>query len=623
MAAYGNIEKWNEAKLHLCDIFKISSLRREQEEAIRKIVEDHRDVYVSLPTGYGKSFIYQAVPIVADIVRGHPAGRSKVIIISPLKALMDDQEAYLSSLGLSAVAVNSDQSDDVLGEIERGKYPYVFLSPEKMLSSERWRQLLGSKEYQQNLVAIAIDEAHCISQWGLGSTNPFRAWYGNLGEIKSLVSNRVCFVALTATATKHTKEQILKTLNLNNAQTFFIEQNPNKPNLCYSVQYVDNSNPLGHTFGSTLNELTTKGIETTRTMIFCQTRRQCAVVFAVFRRALENNMFVNREEHVEKRLVEMFHAGTPKTVKQHIEKNMSLVSGHIRVLVCTIAFGMGINCKGVSQIIHFGPSKTVESYVQESGRAGRDGESSKCILLYNGFLSTHCHDDMKSYMSSETCRRAYLFSHFPGTFQPGRKDHSCCDLCAGSCDCSTNCTACQSLKLDVSTTPCVSTGQGSLSRPVSSMQRSELRNKLVVYMKKLMLTNSSGGHIIGLNILNEFGYFQIEQVLSNAEKIFSLEDVYKYVEVWRKVHANVIMGCFQEVFNDVNIDVSYYFDEDVIEEESMLDNEDWVNVRDDSCLHELFSESAFAEMDTDISDIGNNSNLNTNSFIEQLLPQEE
>ena len=169
----------------------------------------------------------------------------------------------------------------------------------------------------------------------------------------------------------------------------------------------------------------------------------------------------------------------------------------------------------------------------------------------------------------------------------------------------------------------MSTGQGSLSRPVSSMQRSELRNKLVVYMKKLMLTNSSGGHIIGLNILNEFGYFQIEQVLSNAEKIFSLEDVYKYVEVWRKVHANVIMGCFQEVFNDVNIDVSYYFDEDVIEEESMLDNEDWVNVRDDSCLHELFSESAFAEMDTDISDIGNNSNLNTNSFIEQLLPQEE
>lgn len=350
--------------------------------------------------------------------------------------------------------------------------------------------------------------------------NPFRAWYGNLGEIKFLVSNQVCFVALTATATKHTKEQIVKTLNLNNSQTLVIEQNPNKLNLCYSVQYVNNSNPLEHTFGSTLNELTSNGKETTRTMIFCQTRRQCAVVFAVFRRALENNMFVNREENLEKRLVEMYHAGTPKTVIQHIEKNMSIASSHIRVLVCTIAFGMGINCKGVSQIIHFGPSKTVESYVQESGRAGRNGEPSKCILLYNGFLSTHCHGDIKSYMSSETCRRSYLFRHFPGTFPPGRINHSCCDLCAASCDCSVNCTVGQSLQLDVLNSPSVNTEEGSLSRPVSTIQRSELRKMLVVYMKQLMLTNSSGGHIIGVNILNEFGHFQIEQTLSNAEKFF-------------------------------------------------------------------------------------------------------
>lgn len=392
--------------------------------AIRKIVEGYCDVYVSLPTGYGKSFVYQAIPIAADIVRGRPLGTSKVIIISPLKALMDDQVAYLSSLGLNSVAVNSDERDGVLEQIELGNFQYVFTSPEKMLSSERWRQLLASKEYQDNLVAVAIDEAHCITQWGLGSTNPFRVWYGNLGELKSLVSNQVCFVSLTATATEHTKEQIVKTLNLKNDRTCFIEQNPNKPNLCFSVQYINNSNPLESTFGSIMNELTNKG--TTRTMIFCQTRRQCAVIFTVFRRTLLGKMFVQCEENVEKRLVEMYHAGTPKTVKEHIEKNMSLVSGHIRVLVCTIAFGMGISCKGISRIIHFGPSKTVESYVQESGRAGRDGESSMCILLYNGLLSTHCHDNMKSYISSETCRRSYLFSHFPETFNSGTSGHSCC-----------------------------------------------------------------------------------------------------------------------------------------------------------------------------------------------------
>lgn len=335
-------------------------------------------------------------------------------------------------------------------------------------------------------------------------------------------------------------------------------------------------------------------------------------------------MFVQCEENVEKRLVEMYHAGTPKTVKEHIEKNMSLVSGHIRVLVCTIAFGMGINCKGISRIIHFGPSKTVESYVQESGRAGRDGESSMCILLYNGLLSTHCHDNMKSYISSETCRRSYLFSHFPGAFNSGTSGHSCCDVCAVSCNCSVDCTAGQSLKLDVETTPCMNADDMSASRPVTTIQRSQLKNKLVIYMKKLMLTISSVGHIVGINILNEFGPFQIEQVLNNAEKIFSIEDIYKYVEIWRKMHANVVMNAFQEVFNDVSEDVSVLqqFDDKVIGEESLLEHEDWINVRDDSCLHEFFSESAFVEMDTDFSDIVDISNVSTSSFIEHLLPQE-
>ena len=200
------------------DIFKIPSLYSEQEKCLEALFSG-KDVYASLPTGYGKSLVFYAAPIVADELfcrRG-----SKIIVISPLKTLMEDQVAFLRSLGLSAIALHDEQSEERLKEVEKGEFTYLFASPEKMLSVERWRKLLSSDHYRKFLVAIVVDEAHCISQWGLpGSLSskhaavPFRIWYGNLGELKSLTSSDVPSIILTATASVSTKRNIFKALNL-------------------------------------------------------------------------------------------------------------------------------------------------------------------------------------------------------------------------------------------------------------------------------------------------------------------------------------------------------------------------------------------------------------------------
>ena len=109
----------------------------------------------------------------------------------------------------------------------------------------------------------------------------------------------------------------------------------------------------------------------------------------------------------------MYHAGTPEPVKKHISKDVSKEDGHIRVLISTIAFGMGVDCKQISRIVHFGPSKNIECYIQESGCAGRDGCKSKCILLFNGLLSKHCAQDMKEFLHNDKiCRRELLMKAF-------------------------------------------------------------------------------------------------------------------------------------------------------------------------------------------------------------------
>ena len=152
-----------------------------------------------------------------------------------------------------------------------------------------------------------------------------------------------------------------------------IVESPNKPNVCYAIQKLRNSLQVFENFRCLIDELKEKGIDSKRTIIYCQTVKQCAHLFRKFELELGSDIY-DGEENPKNRLVEMLHSGSPESVKTHVLHHFSDNNTCLRILVATIAYGMGVNCKGVSRVIHFGPSKSIEAYLQESGRCGRDGE---------------------------------------------------------------------------------------------------------------------------------------------------------------------------------------------------------------------------------------------------------
>jgi superfamily II DNA helicase RecQ len=156
-------EAFNKALKDVCPLFNIVCLYKKQQDALFNFLCG-RDTFVNLPTGYGKSVIFQMAPLVASRLSNF-SDESIIIVISPLVALMKDQVSYLSKINVPAAFVIADQDKNVLKDIENGKYSIVYGSPESMLSIDRWRKMLSSDVYQSRLIGIAVDEAHCVSNW--------------------------------------------------------------------------------------------------------------------------------------------------------------------------------------------------------------------------------------------------------------------------------------------------------------------------------------------------------------------------------------------------------------------------------------------------------------------------
>ena len=226
-------------------------------------------------------------------------------------------------------------------------------------------------------------------QRGLSATKgrvAFRQWYFCLKELKSLVPSGLPFLALTTTASKTTKKDIYEVLEFESPCE--VVESPDRRNIVYSTQVMEKGRDETDYFLWLIAYIKDRGAKTDRVLIYCQSVKQCTQLFQVFLSELKSKIFAGENPNPKERLVEMLHSKTPNPVKDTILESFTKSDGHIRALFATIAFGMGVNAKGVK--IHVGPSKNLEAYIQESGRCGRGGEQSRAIVLFNNKMCVFC-----------------------------------------------------------------------------------------------------------------------------------------------------------------------------------------------------------------------------------------
>jgi ATP-dependent DNA helicase RecQ len=336
-----------------------------------------------------------------------------------------------------------------------------------------------------------------------------------------------------------------------NKQCVIVTESPNRSNIFYCFQYFNKSLPLDLLFDDIIKEIQINDVTAKRVIIYCQTRKQCGILYKMFEVSLGIKFYKGSSPKPTRRLVEMYHAGTPSSVKKHISKNLSKPDGHIRVLIATIAFGMGVNCKNVQSIIHFGPSKSIECYVQESGRAGRDGSRSNSIVLYHGMLLSHCSQEMKELVLDEDeCRRKVLMKAFGYDCQELQPKHNCCDNCVKVCQC-LECPSHVGLQVPAGEDSC-SRHTGKI-RSVTDADRLALKDQLKQYHDAILKEHARvmSNTVSIPSAIIEFGSLQMKQILDNCNKMFSLGDVTSHVDVWRKCQAIGILKVINNVFGDI------------------------------------------------------------------------
>ncbi|HYQ39322.1 MAG TPA: DNA helicase RecQ [Pseudomonas sp.] len=324
----------------LKDVFGYDAFRGHQARIIQRVSEGG-DALVLMPTGGGKSLCYQVPALLRDGV---------AVVVSPLIALMDDQVATLDELGVAAVALNSTQTPDEQREIaerlRRGEIKLLYLAPERLVQPRMLAFL-----QRLPIALFAIDEAHCVSQWG----HDFRPEYLQLGQLAELFPN-VPRIALTATADKRTREEIAQRLHLESAERFL--SSFDRPNIFYRIVPKDQPRKQLQQFLA--------GRRGDAGIVYCMSRKKVEEVAT----------FLSEQGYP----ALPYHAGLPSELRAHNQKRFINEEGLI--MVATIAFGMGIDKPNVRFVAHLDLPKSLEAYYQETGRAGRDGLPSEVWMAY-------------------------------------------------------------------------------------------------------------------------------------------------------------------------------------------------------------------------------------------------
>ncbi|OMJ94051.1 hypothetical protein SteCoe_2821 [Stentor coeruleus] len=391
------------------EVFKNLSFRPFQREIIESVLQQ-KDTFVCMPTGGGKSLTFQLPAILSQGI---------TIVIMPLLSLIYDQGKKLESFNIPYEIISGTQKkvadSNIYNKIKTDlSIKILFVTPEKLAKSQKIMDLFDSLHLADRLSRFVIDEAHCVSKWG----RDFRGDYLKLSNLKKTFP-KIPILALTGTATDQIREDVVSVLSMRAPKYFLASFN--RPNLFYSVY-----------------EKTNKCLENIATYIKNKQNQECGLIYCISKKDCEK---VSKKLSFDYKITSHhYHADLNDKDRHKIQDQW--MEGKIQVIVATIAFGMGIDKKNVRFVIHYSFPRSIENYYQESGRAGRDGLRSDCIIYFNNsdkykhdkllntqkrqsFNLTEIYQIMKYCENIYTCRRKIVLEYFGEKFD----DKNCNEMC--------------------------------------------------------------------------------------------------------------------------------------------------------------------------------------------------